>query len=295
MLERASSGARLAFISLLVAVPPAISIYLYYGSLVPQSVVAKARFINSSFVQLVETFLLPEPFTAVVLPFAIWGGIRAVKEGGVLATVAVWSAAYTGSYLLARPVMYSWYGAPVHFGAILLAGSAAWQLKRHVAGRFHRYRITRGSFVWWGGAVVLAFWGGMLLALGPSPVTRFVLNPIREYSATHLSSGATIVATDIGAIGYYSKAHLLDTHGLVWPPALEFTHWPDILKVYPADYLFMYATRDVVRTLRDSPILRSYRPIARFSKSGSTDLTLDPGLYPDVRWTQDYILLERTQ
>jgi hypothetical protein len=283
---------RLGIVALLVAVPPALAIYLYYGSVVPQPVVAKARFVNSSFQQLVHTFVVPDPFSAVLLPLAILGGIRAVRTGGVLANVALWSALYASSYLVARPVVYSWYAAPLQFAVIVLASFGVSEL----GGRSSEYvrRLATPLTVGVAGTIaVFAFWGTMLVVLGPSPVTRFVLKPLSEYGPAHLSPASTIVATDIGAIGYYSNAHVLDTHGLVWPPALEFREWPDIVRVYSADYLFMYATREVVTVLRDNPLLRAYRPIARFSKEGSTDLTLDPERYPAVSWTQDYILLER--
>jgi hypothetical protein len=92
-----------------------------------------------------------------------------------------------------------------------------------------------------------------VVILGPSPVTRFVFKHLSECGPAHLSPASRIVATDIGSIGYYSNALVLDTHRLVWPPALQLKEWPDIVRAFSVDSLVVYATRDLVTAIRDSP------------------------------------------
>jgi hypothetical protein len=283
---------RLSVVALATAVPPLVLLHGYYGSVVPQSVVAKLQFINSPLGQVLTTLVVPELFAVLCVPFAVVGVLQAARTEGEPRTLTLWCGAYVGAYAVARPLVFSWYSAPVQLTVVLLASYGLYQVASWVRVR---WLGDQGEF-WLRGCtlvVPILFWTGTLAIAGPSPVTRSVFDPLREYCRDHMTARPTIVATDVGAVGYYCDARILDTMGLVWPDALSFTQWQDVVSAHKPDYVLAYATRDIVRTLREVATFRSYRPVARFSPKGSSDMTLEPSRYPRAAWAQDYILLKR--
>jgi hypothetical protein len=284
----------LLMITGLTVVPVLVALDNYYGSVVPQSVVAKARLMNSPFGQLVRTLVVPEVFSVALVPLAIVGGARWDSLSGPVRILALWTGAYLAAYTFARPMIFSWYSVPVQFTLVLLASFGLGPVAKRVGGTW-RNATWMALFKRMAVLAPILLWTSVLVLKGPSPVTASVFRPLAEYCQESVEAGATIVASDIGAIGYYCDAHILDTMGLVWPDALHSSGWQDVVERYQPGYVLALATRDAVRTVRDDPAFRPYRVVARFSPSRNSDVSLDPERYPDRTWVQDYLLLKREE
>lgn len=128
----------------------------------------------------------------------------------------------------------------------------------------------------------------------PDRVTPHVYGAMREWIAKeHIQRDKpTILASDIGAIGFYSDTQILDSEGLVWPEARKFGWQLDVIKAHRPDYLMLVVTSYRLEPFINDPIAALYEPLARFT---TTD---DERLAPDVAslpfwWEQDYIVYRR--
>ena len=282
----------LMIISGLTIIPVLVALHNYYGSVLPQSVVAKARLMNSPLEQLVRTLIVPEAFSVALVPLAVVGGLRVWAVCGPVRILALWTAAYLGAYTFARPMVFSWYSVPVQFTLVLFASCGFGVVAARVFG-------TRGNATWLVPLKRLAVlmpilvWTSVLMLKGPSPVTTSLFRPLADYCKESVAEGTTIEASDIGAVGYYCNARILDTMGLVWPEALRRQGWQDIVETYQPEYVLALATHDAVRAVRDDSAFRPYRVVARFSPNRNSDVSLDPSKYPSTSWVQDYLLLKR--
>jgi hypothetical protein len=133
---------------------------------------------------------------------------------------------------------------------------------------------------------------GVRLYTGPSPVQANVADPMAAYAAAHMTEDTTVLAIDIGMIGYFSGARIYDAAGLVWPRALAYDSWTDIAAVKTPDYILLTTHRKRIGELHASGLSAQYTAVTRFSRSAKTSLSLDPAAFPP-RWTQDYLLLRR--
>ena len=280
---------RLAAVAALVLAVAALATYAYFGQVVPQSVIAKSRYLNSSLFAVLRAFLFADPLAAALVPAAIWGVARAVERDDFARTATLWGGAYLVLYLLFRPHPWSWYGLIVHYTTFLLAGLGLADLV-HRSARLQRLLPPRRLALGLGTAVV-ALWMGVTAVAGPSPVTRHVYRPLRRWCAVHDLHRAAILAEDIGAVGYLCDALIHDANGLVWPEAMQYASLDDAIAAQRPDYLFINVTRSdaVGRTRRAG----TYEPIQRFSPTGNGALVPRPEEITGA-WRPDYILYRRT-
>jgi hypothetical protein len=127
----------------------------------------------------------------------------------------------------------------------------------------------------------------------PDRVTPEVYEPMRRWAEERglRERNASIVASDIGAIGWYGGL-ILDTEGLVWPEGRDFEHQIDVVRAHRPDYVVVVVRRDKIVRFMADPLFTEYRPVQRFNTTG--DRTLEPvaALLPHW-WEQDYLVYER--
>jgi hypothetical protein len=146
---------------------------------------------------------------------------------------------------------------------------------------------------------------GVLAVMGwtrlhPDEITPRVYGRIQAWAEARglAERGASIVASDIGAIGYFSRALILDSEGLVWPGARrhggEFreTQQVAIIAEHRPDYVMLVVTKWRLLAFAESEVSRFYHPVARFNSTGEEDLDPD---YRDFGawWEQDYLIYEK--
>lgn len=291
---------RLPAAAFAVLVPLLFVIYRYYGHVLPQSVLAKSQIEHPSVLTNAKMLLAPDPISAVFLLLAVWGGMAFFFHGGfrqnsVLRTLALWFACYVGAYLIARPQIWSWYAEPIQYVQLCFAAIGG----ANLLGKLGTVRNSMGrpnSPALWPSvgavAVVACFWVLLWGKYGPSGVTRSVYRPLEQWTRQHDLHKSTILAEDIGVVGYYSNAYIYDTAGLVWPSALRYKTIEKMIEVYRPDYLFLNARQSDIEMLRKSGFAGRYQPIGRYSDTGDINLKMDPKVYP-TSWKQDYIFFKR--
>jgi hypothetical protein len=220
----------------------------YFGSPLPQSVQAKVQAYHldqfSALIRLLQHLSTPffehEVFgrfwPAVGLPLYLGlylvGGLRMVRREGRALPLVLYPLFYVAVFSAANPLIFRWYLAPpqpfyflgilVGLHAVLTGLARRW--RREAAGR-------------WATATVLA----LLLAL---PLGTYTLHPdhgpdrpapemawfqlellyrrAAETIRPDLAPGDVVAAGDIGAVGWFSQAPILDTVGLISPEATDY-------------------------------------------------------------------------
>ncbi len=283
------SSVRLAIVAAGCILLPTLAIYSYYGSIVSQSVVAKAMDINQSLAADFRGLILPDALSYIVVPLALAGIVSAFKSGGTLRTVAIWTILYISLYLVVRPHIWSWYTAPIQYGLYIMGAVGAATL---AAPRLRPSWLRAENLATAAAVLTAVFWLAILHFRGPSKVTTNVYEPMEEWCALHIQPGSSVLASDIGAIGYYSDAKLYDAAGLVWPEARHFTNMKEILLSLQPDYVLLNATRENVSTFLAQDLAARYTPVERFNEANLKEIPVNADAYA-IGWTQDYIILKR--
>jgi len=291
---------RLPLVAAAIWVPLLLLIHRFYGHILPQSVTAKSHAVNRSVLGTAKSLIIPDAVCLLLLPLTLWGMVaflreKSVREAGFLRTLLLWYGAYLCAYLLARPQIWSWYAEPIQFVQIVFAALGA-------ADLIARWPLLRKSFfrqsappLWMGlapGVLAVAFWLLVLGKSGPSGTTRYVYAPLQRWGQSAAIRRSSILAEDIGAVGFYSNAYIYDTAGLVWPAALRYKSLDAIIKAHRPDYLFLNADRDTLKMMAGAGLNGTYQPVERFSINGETNPQLDAKRLPTT-WKQDYVLFKR--
>ena len=158
-----------------------------------------------------------------------------------------------------------------------------------------RQRLQRSSLfvVGLSLASVAAIFG--LARWRPDPVTVPVYEAIGQWASEQnvVERQAEILASDIGAFGWYADTRILDSQGLVWPDVVEDTNQMSIAMKSLPEYVVLVVNQARVGPYYADPTVRArYRPKWRFNATGKTELEPVLDRLP-TGWVQDYLVLER--
>jgi hypothetical protein len=278
----------------IVTVLPFVFIYLYYGVLLPQSVVSKSHMVSGGLMGVIEIFFLPPGNPAqwaltILTPI----GLAISWRRSALFTAALWVAVYVLAYAIARPPMWTWYALPVYWSKTLFAGVATvWLLKSVTPRMLASAKLALAAALLLSTSIAVV----STVLFGASPVRRNVYEPLRDWCRVNPTIGReTIAAGDVGALGFYCNAFIYDLAGLVWPEYRQFTSHLQVVDIKKPDYIFA-ETSAYWRELYDptSELRQIYEPVARFSRYGTHDLSPRlENLAPHQ--VQDYVLFRRVQ
>ena len=273
----------------------------YFGSPLPQSVQAKVHAYHldpfSALVRLLQHLSTPFfeheifgrfwPAVGLVLYLVLYlvGGLRQVRRVGRALPQVLYPLVYVVVFSAANPLIFRWYLAPpLPFYLLgILIGLCA--MLTDLARRLGRERIG----AWATGLVIALLLLSSLNAYTlrpdhgparPAPeMAWFKLELLYRQAAerikAQLEPGDLIAAGDIGAVGWYSGAPILDTVGLISPEAVPY---------YPLDpslLVINYAiSPDLIRELQPEVII-------------TLEVYVRNGLLP-APWFQDqYTLVEK--
>jgi len=248
---------------------------VYYGSPLPQSVAAKVRAYQlapySALIRLIqqlgvpffENNLLGNFWPAVGLPLYLvlflGGAVGLIRRVGRTLPLLLYPLVYVAVFSAANPLIFRWYLAPplpFYFLGILAGlGGILTGLGARLGGRRLASAIT-----------AIAVSALLLLSLSeyrlhpdhgpdrPAPeMAWFKLELLYRQAAEaikpNLQPGDVVAAADIGAVGWFSEAPILDTLGLISPEAtpyypldpallaIQYAIAPDLIRDELPDYL----------------------------------------------------------
>lgn len=295
---------RLIVAGVVVLVPWMVFSWLYFGTLLPQTLGAKMAQGRSGLwgpflplsVDWMKSFVLGSHRFPAVTPCHAYlvaaalagvGAISAVRKPRFHFTaILVWVALYSLAYTVIGAPFYSWYATPIVFAMILLTGigvQASWD-------RLARWR--RGKRRSLGTVVTMAF----LLALawpviaGARSVWSYVQSPVSQGQALQVKTGlwlrnnipsdASVGVFEIGFIGYFSDRRMIEPTGLLDPavaervPSAEFKwayrHYrPDCIVINPVRWYHWLGS------IHEEDWFRAeYRRIAEIEEAGYYDSPL---------------------
>ena len=211
------------------AAAAAAALWVAYGSPLPHSVAAKrlayAMPSGHAFSRLAETILDPlvarempgPPFVAALVAAAALALIlvfgRAALGGLPALAFAGFSALYVAAFAAANPLVFDWYRPPLALASAFVVATCAARLPR--IGRAAAALLFAGS-----AAVHLA-------AFRPYDPSGREDVYARAAAALALRPDETVAAPEIGALGWTTRARVLDTTGLVSPAALAWLGRPE--------------------------------------------------------------------
>ena len=216
-------------VAMVTVLPWVVFAYTYFGSVVPQSVVAKAALERGDFVGL-HTFV---GFFAGSVKYAFLsicaaaGSIVLWRTGGVLGRLLlVWAALYAAAFTVSNAFSdFPWYFVPlmpVYLAAVAacLTQLAWWWLSSVRAPGWARRPAAMAAIL----MVLLA--AGVWHALRVERHLRSLASGREQlYAATAMriageSREGVVAATEVGTLGYYYPGPILDLIGLVSPQAV---------------------------------------------------------------------------
>jgi hypothetical protein len=282
-------------------VPWVVFATTYFGSPLPQSVQAKVRAYQldqfSALIRLLQHLSTPFfeheifgqfwPAVGVPLHLVLYlvGGLRQVRRVGRSLPHVIYPLAYVFVFSVANPLIFRWYLAPLlpfYFLGILVGLSA---VLTDLARRIGRERFGARAM-----GLATALW--LLSSLNaytlhpdhgpdhPAPdMAWFKLELLYRQAAErvrpHLEPGDLVAAGDIGAVGWYTGAPILDTVGLISPEALPY---------YPLDpslLVINYAmSPDLIQDLQPRYII-------------TLEVYVREGLLPARWFGEEYALVEK--
>jgi hypothetical protein len=260
---------RLMFVFLLVIAPWIVFSTAYFGSPIPQSVSAKSlgyllppeaglgRLIQHFSVPFFESDVLDLSGLirlVIYLTLYLAATLAAFRRDSRSLPLLAYPALYAAAFAIGNPLIFRWYLAPplpAYMLGILLGvyqisnlKSQTSNLQVHMVNSPLRFEI-RYLIV----GVVLAFYSFTSLRAWtlhpdhgpdqPAPKMAFIrLEQLYHQVAADIkpqvSPNTVIAAGDIGALGYDTGAHILDTLGLISPQTLRY--YPLDPKLYVINY-----------------------------------------------------------
>jgi len=184
----------------------------------------------------------------------VMGGFALIRRERRALPLFIFPVAYMIAYSCANPLMFEWYFVPLLPFYLVGVLSGVWELGRYLK-RSLEHRFADFS---WESRISALGWAMLISFLIFSQIPRYNLIPdthrrwlslyppiwlareelyrdvVRDLAA-ELSSEVQVAAPEIGALGYYCPARILDTAGLVSPEAIPYN------PVEPSQSLTNYA------------------------------------------------------
>ena len=279
----------------------------YFGSPVPNSMVAKFNQQNVAFERWVSFFFTRNPLVILLWLGALAGGVAGiVRRSKTAFLLAAWAATYPIFFLIGRPPFLGvWYFPPLvpALAGLFAVGAMA------CTGPVLRSGGAR--LVLLGGAWILAVCVGLPRNLESARWSRTlaerVYRPMAGWVVRATDASDVVQVSDIGYVGYFTGRTILDSGALVSPEVAAYyrEHGGDSARdvqyvlVRKPRIVILPANRAVIDRFVAGGFLEAYRPAVRFQPSGTAELSGLPRAMETAggtgRFVADFIAFERTE
>lgn len=221
----------------------------YYGSPIPHSIFAKAVAYRlppeAGLVRLLQHYATPFvahetlgpgwiPVGLVLYPaLFLLGALTTFRHRPAALPVLAYPWLYFAAFALANPLLFRWYLTPPLPTYMLVILIGVFRIARDVKTTLPAYLFSAAAVALTANAWTLQPDHG---PTRPAPKMAFIqLELLYQETAERLRSdlqpGQVLAAADIGALGYYTEAPILDLLGLISPTATAYYPTPESIHV----------------------------------------------------------------
>lgn len=253
---------KLTLVCLVTALPWLVFSFVYFGNIVPQSLLAKLHSedivnlpaIQGAKVQLSsisriywgrifdpENIMLQTIFNLIPVSLLIFIGVKnkISKHNWILFAIPF---IYFLSFSISNPVMFPWYVSQVEPMWILLSVFGLGFLLSFIKNNYIKILICAililGPFSFW-----------FKNATTTNTGTKMALFQIADYINKNKKTSDTIGLSNIGIVGYFTDLYIVDFFGLIRPSSVEF--YPIIDKCLDTSKLFVIPPELVIDSKPD--------------------------------------------
>jgi len=263
-------------IPLSLLLPWAVFSYVYFGSVIPNSVGAKLALYGR-----IEQLTGPEKLvylmgwhnalTWVLTALVIWGGWWLNKKQNYGRLAAMWMLGMIAFFTLGRTHVFSWYIVPIYplyllyAAAGLIAMIESLKLSSNVSSRVKTYAAVP--------LLLLLLYGDKVKAeyyREYQQILDEVHKSIGQYLNAHANEDDLIASEDIGYIGYYSGGKILDRDGLISPEVIPYNEsgrYHDLIKDFRPDWVIAGKGSLTAGFIGDSVFVSQYRQARAFESA----------------------------
>lgn len=275
-----------------VFIVPALMLYIYFGSFIPNSVLVKDSKSGTGFLEVINFFLglNKDPLQVMLTISTIVFLPLILRKSAFLRYFSLWTLIYLLSYIIARPQIWTWYGLPVFIYKAICTGYGFQWLWDKISDKTAIKKAVLPAIV----VLPVLFWTGIAWSQREAPVKKYVISPLAEFCENNIDSASFVYAHDIGFIGYFSGSYIYDYYGLVWTDFSNFNSWQDVLKKLRPEWAMIITGSQYKDFLIDPELSDSYTAIARFSSKGNCNLPPEEEVL-NTGWSSDYIMLKLSE
>lgn len=221
-----------AFVFLLLTIPWIVFSWVYFGSPLPATLVAKQQQGAMSISQRFAPGLITIAKGYVSLWYyrleailALGGIFWALWRKRLWILLLSWTAFYFIAYSILGVTRYFWYYAPLVPGFVILTGLGITLVYESLVAILHQVQISHKFTDTFANITVICLLLVLLISQGQSmwrlrqvPDTRIsIYHAVGEWLRTNTSANASVGALEVGIIGYYAQRHMVDFAGLIQP------------------------------------------------------------------------------
>lgn len=260
-----------------ITLPWLVFAYCYFGSPIPNSVVAKlalyGRLGTESFWEnLVFLMGWHHPLGVPLFAFVLAGGWWLKEKQNFGLTEIVWMTGMVGSLAVSSTYLFLWYVTPIYPIYLLFVGAAF-----PFIGSRSEWLQRRAAAV---ARLVIA---GMVLILAVAnypavqshrsyqKTVESVHRKIGQYLQTHAQEADIVAAEDIGYMGYYCGLKIIDRDGVVSPEVVPYNRSGNYLGLiidYRPDWV-VAGTDSRISTFLDSNLFLDHYRLRKLFRSAS--------------------------
>lgn len=269
---------KLTLIGGIIALVGLSIIYLNYGSILPQSILAKSELKGISIFEVIASIFWKDKLTLLLLiPSIIY--FYQNRYNKTLLLIGIWIFSFISFYIITKPLVWTWYCYPIWF---IISITGILQLLNFISKFNFNFNKIKYLVM-----VIPILFSITIYYFIPNKVENNIYKELESYFYNFDSHQYTIYANDIGAIGYFSKQFIFDSESLIHNVANKYKNKEDIVIYKKPDYLFINNTSMNLEILKNELI--NYKFIRTFSSTGNTEF---PKIHPKY-WTQEYLLYKK--